>query len=104
MVPSFDLHPALDVVNRVGLLHIQRDRFCQLTFFTHIVKADPRSATMVVESVQNVRTSVCFGTGHNSILSQRSHVGMSHVTTRGAHGVLPTSSEQVKWEMWDTEG
>ena len=41
-----------------------------------------------------------FGTGHNSIWSQRKHVGLSHVTTRGAHGVLSTSGEQEKRESW----
>ena len=43
-----------------------------------------------------------FGTRHNSILSQRNHLGMSYVTTRCAHGVLSPPSEQVKRDV-DTE-
>ena len=33
-------------------------------------------------------------------MSQSNNVGMSHVTTRYAHGVLSTAGEQVKREMW----
>ena len=41
-----------------------------------------------------------FGTRHNSILSQRNHVGTSQVARRCAHSVLSTSGEQEKKEMW----
>ena len=40
-----------------------------------------------------------FGTGHSPILKPRNHVGVSHVTTRCAHGVSSTSADQVKREL-----
>ena len=86
--PFFDLHLLLDVVNRVGLLHIQCDRFAR-RFHEYRESRCARTECTTV-----------FGTGHKSILSQRSHVGISHLTTRCTHGVMSTSDEQVKREMW----
>ena len=63
--------------------------FLPINAFANVVNIDPRSATTVVECAY-----------WTPISGQRNHVEVSHVSTRRAHCVLSTSSEQEKKEMW----
>ena len=63
----FDLYLAHGVVSRVTRLHIQCERFGGQRFREY--REHPRSAAMVVESVQNVWWVTVFTAGQISILS-----------------------------------